>query len=381
MGRYHHGVPPVILPSLALLFAGCGSTSSGPPPPPPPAVDFTLSLSANSVSVTQGGASPAVNISVNPVNGFSGSVQVTLNTLPAGVTSNPASTFSVTPGANTAVVFGASANAATGTFVISVQGTSANLSHSDPLSVAVQGAVNSALPRTAYVRTDSTSASDDPFGEPHHRHIAYDPANKHVFIANRALNRVEVFSTTSQARVAQISVPGASSVADFGAQNVYLLDPVKGMGTTVPVGGMPGFTNSGPARVAATSIQTVFVGLNGENGSSGACSSCLAQMNLTASPPTIQVAPQPEVTSLTGAPLVQGSASGNSVFVAFGSSPGGPVAVWNASAPNQFVASPANASTTDLGAAGDGTMFAVRTQGVTEIRDANPALTSIPSSA
>jgi hypothetical protein len=121
--------------------------------------------------------------------------------------------------------------------------------------------------------------------------------------------------------------------------------------------------------------------MSGENGSSGACSSCLAQMNLTVSPPTIQVAPQPEVTSLTGAPLVQGTSSGNQVFVAFGASPGGPVAVWNANAPNQFVISPANASTTDLGSAADGTMFALQTQGTTEIRDANLSLTSVPTAA
>ena len=908
MGRYRHGVPLAILLSLAMLFAGCGSTSSGPPPPPPPSPDFSLNLSANSVSVMQGAASPAVNVSINPVNSFSGSVQVTLNALPAGVTSNPASPFSVTAGASTPVVFGAAANAAPGNFMLSVQGTSGALSHADPLSVTIQSAVNSSLPRTAYARTDSVSASDDPFGEPHHRHIVYDSANKHVFIANSALNRVEVFSTIGQTRVAQISVPGASSVdlsldgatvwigtaieqicaidasslkiknrytltgltplpgttfsrpvevlslsnskamvrlrqpvsseallalwdpatnsltdltstapalfqqgvgvlarsgdhskvlaasndssgelalydsngrivtgprtlgtglirnlaassdgtrlaavfaasggtqlllldssfnlvasyasaipqgvtfsrdgnylylsesisgaplitvldghsgqlvgrvpdagiqgvsseiedvdetqllfalsnrgvsfvdaiepstlpspapvvaaaptlqpsegslgggtpvtlagqnftslmqlnfgtqsasnatvsgatqiqanspfsvsngavnltayfqngwlaiapdafsygpqilqlfpnagantggdsvqiygygfgsdptkiavkigganaavqkvenvttiasslsldssypfsleritlltppgssgkvdvfvssvagsttsaksfqylqsvhsnslagfftfllydqgrqqiymtnidhvevfslqqniflpailppiglapnvglrglaltpddsqlvvADFGAQNVYLLDPAKGTGTTVPVGGIPGFTNSGPARVAATSTQTVFVGMSGDSGSSGACSACLAQMNLAASPPSIQIASQPEVTSLTGAPLVQGSASGDHVFVAFGSSPGGPVAVWNASNPNQFVTSPANASSTDLGAAGDGTMFAVRTQGVTEVRDANLSLASVPSSA
>jgi DNA-binding beta-propeller fold protein YncE len=59
-------------------------------------------------------------------------------------------------------------------------------------------------------------------------------------------------------------------VADFGAQNVYLIDLVKATGTIVPVGGVPGFTNSGPARVAATSTQAVFVGLSGEGGSSGA---------------------------------------------------------------------------------------------------------------
>jgi hypothetical protein len=104
----------------------------------------------------------------------------------------------------------------TGNFSVSVQGTSGGLSHSTNLAVTIQSGVNSALPRTAYARTDATSAVDDPFGEPHHRHIAYDFANKRVFIANRAMNRMDVFSTTSQAPVAQVSVPGASS-ADISA--------------------------------------------------------------------------------------------------------------------------------------------------------------------
>jgi len=907
MGRLRHGVPLAILLLLALACAGCGSTSSAPPPPPP-AADFTLSLSSNSISITQGAASPAVNVSVNPMNGFSGPVQVSLNALPAGVTSNPASPFSVPPGTSTPVVFGASASAATGNFTVSLQGTSGALSHAANLALAIQSSVNSPLPRTAYVRTDSASASDDPFGEPHHRHIAYDPANKRVFIANRAMNRVDLFSTVGQSPAAPISIPGASSadlsadgttvwigtalerivaidtsslrvrnryslpgltpipgaifsrpievlslsngkcmvrlrqpasseallalwdpasnsitdltstapalfqhgvgvlarsgdhskvlaaandssgeialydsggnlvggplslgtgsilmiaadsggsrfavlfaaagsaqlllldaslkqlgayvpaiargltfsrdgkylylsesaseasvvtvldaqsaqiigrvpdaaiqgvsseiedvdetrllfalsnrgvsfvdaaapsslpstapalaaapslqpsegplaggtsvilagqnfsssaqltfgaesapnvtvsgptqiqaasppsvasgavnltsyfqngwlaiapdafsygpqilqllpnagantggdsvqiygygfgcdptkitakigganasvqrvesvtsitaslgldasypfsveritlqtpagssgkadvfvstpagsttsaksfqylqgvqsyaksglfkfllydqqrqriylsnidhldvfdlqqtiflapvyppggpppnaglrglaltpdasqliVADFGAQEVYLLDPVKGTGTTVPVGGVPGFTNSGPARVAATSTQTVFVGLSGEGGSSGACSACLAQMNLMASPPTIQPAPQPQVTSLTGAPLVQGTAAGDHVFVAFGAAPGGPVAVWSASAPNQFLTSAAYASTTDLGASSDGSMFAFQSKETTEIRAVDLSLTAVPTSA
>ena len=184
MGRLRHGVPAAVLLSLASVCASCGGSSSSTPPPPPVA-DFSLSLSSNSISITQGAASPAVTVSVNPVNGFSGAVQVALNALPAGVTSNPASPFSVAAGASTSVVFGASTNAATGNFMASVQGTSGTLSHSASLSVAIQSAVNPALPRTAYARTDSASAADDPLGEPHHRHIAYDPANKRVFIANR----------------------------------------------------------------------------------------------------------------------------------------------------------------------------------------------------
>ena len=907
MGRLRHSVPLAVLLSLELICEGCGASSSSPPPPPPLA-DFSLSLSSNSISIAQGTASSAVNVSVNSLNSFSGAVQVTLNALPSGVTSNPVSPFSVTAGASAPVVFGASANAPTGNFTVSVQGTSGALSHGTSLGVTIQGSVNPALPRTAYARTDSTSSSDNPFGEPRHRHIAYDPSNKRVFIANRAMNRVDVFSTATNSRVAQVSVAGATGadlsadgstvwvgtalerivaidtsglrvknrysltgltplpgtifsrpievlslsngkcmvrlrqpvsseallalwdpasnsltdltstvpalfqqgvgvlarsrdhlkvlaaandssgelalfdpggrilvgpltlgtglisrlaansdgsrfavifgasgttqlllldaslkqvgayvpamahglafstdgnhlylsesssgasfisvldghgaqligrvpdaaiqgvsseiedadetqlvfglsnrgvsfadastpanlsstapviaaapslqpsegplaggtsavlagqnftsvtqlkfgaqsglnitvsgpsqiqansppsitngavnltsyfqngwlaiapdafsygpqilqilpnagvisggdtvqiygygfgsdparisvkiggatavvqkvesvttivpslgldasypfsleridlqvppgssgkadvfvstpagsatsakvfqylqsahsysnpalfkflvydqkrqrlyltnvdhvdvfdlqqntflaplqppggpppsaalrglaltpdasqlvVADFGSQNIYLLNPVTGTGTTVPVGRVPGFTNSGPARVAATSTQIVFVGLSGESGSSGACSTCLAQMNLTASPPTIQPAPQPEVTSITGAPLVQGTAAGDHVFVAFGAAPGGPVAVWNASAPNQFLTSVANTSATDLGAASDGSMFAFQSKGVTEMRAADLSLTSIPTSA
>src|SRR5229473_4304174 len=225
MGRLRHSVPAAVPLSLALMCASCGGGSSSViQPPPPPAADFSLNLSSNSISIAQGTASSAVNVSVNPVNSFSGSVQVSLNALPAGVTSNPASPFSVAAGASTPVVFGASANATTGDFTISLQGTSGSLSHSGTLAVTIQSAVNSALPRTAYAKTDSNSASDDPFGEPHHRHIGYDPANKHVFVANRAMNRVEVFSTTSLSRVEQISVPGATS-ADLSAD-----------GTTVWIG-------------------------------------------------------------------------------------------------------------------------------------------------
>src|SRR5712691_2146493 len=215
MGRLRHGLPAAVLHSLASVCASCGTTSSSTPPPPS-AADFTLGLSSNSISITQGAASSALNVAVNPLNGFSGAVQVTLNTLPSGVTSNPVSPFTVAAGASTSVVFGASASAATGNFTISVHGTSGALSHSASLAVAILSAVNPPLPRTAFERTDSTSASDDPFGEPHHRHIAYDPAIKHVFVANRAMNRVDVFSSTSQSPIAQVSVAGASS-ADLSA--------------------------------------------------------------------------------------------------------------------------------------------------------------------
>jgi hypothetical protein len=906
VGRLPHRLSNLLFIVFASACAGCGGGSSFTQPPPP-VPDFSLVLSGNSVTVSQGGTSQGFTISVNPLNGFSENVQVTVTGLPAGVTTNPASPFGIAAGSNTSVIFGAAANASTGTFPIVAQGVSGSLTHTQNFSLNVQSGTAATLPRSSYARTDATPAADALLGEPHHRHIVYDSAHKQVFVANRAMNRVEVFSSASQSRVAQISIPGASSadlsadgatvwigtgldkivsvdsaslsiknrytlagltpipntifnrpeevlalsngksmvrlrqpvsseallalwdpasnsltnltsaapavfqqgvgvlarsgdhskvlsaandssgeialfdpngnvvagpvatgtgsipfaaanndassfavalasggsvqlflldaslqqvgsytataiygvtfsrdgkqlyvcesssgssvitaldgqsgqlkeqvadvaiqgaaseiedadetqllfavsnrgvsfldasapftisspaplldaapaaqpsegpasggtstilsgqnfsalvqvsfgsqsashpalnsstqiqaatpasvvsgpvnltayfqnswlalapdafsygphilqilpnagtsaggdsvqiygygfgsdptkisvkiggaaataqkvenvtaiasslgldssfpfpleritlqtpagaagkadllinvpsgsatatksfqylqsvhsyskpglykfliydqprqrinltnidhvdvfdlqqslflnpieppggpppnaglrglaltpdgsqlvVADFGAQNVYLLDPVKGTGTTVSVGGVPGFTNSGPARVAATSAQTVFVGLSGEGGSSGACSTCLAQMDLTASPPTVQPAPQPEVTSLTGAPLMQSDSAGDQVFLTFASAPGGPLAYWNASSPNDFVTSAANTSAVDLATSADGTSFALRTNSVSEVHNADLSLSSIPAS-
>src|SRR5213082_993437 len=170
---------------------------------------------------SQGGTSSAVSVSVSPSNGFTGSVQVMLSGLPVGVTSNQASPFDVAAEANLPVVFGAASNAAPGNFTVSAQGSSGALSHSQTLALTVQTGVASTLARTNYIRTDAVLAADAPFGESHHHHLAYDPANKQVFVANRAMNRVEVFSTSSQTRIAQISVPGGTS-ADLSADGATI---------------------------------------------------------------------------------------------------------------------------------------------------------------
>jgi hypothetical protein len=212
---------------LLLAISGCGGGSSSfqiLPPPPPPQPDFTIGFSTNSLNLAQGATSPAVMLSVNPLNGFTGSVQVTLTGLPAGVISNPLGPFSVAASSNTPVLFSAAPNVSTGNSTIVATGTSGALSHPANLALTIQSGVVANLPRTAYARTDSTPSMDDPSGEPHHRHIAYDPAHQLVFVANRAMNRVEVFSSATGTRVAQVSVPGASS-ADLSAD-----------GTTVWIG-------------------------------------------------------------------------------------------------------------------------------------------------
>lgn len=225
--------------------------------------------------------------------------------------------------------------------------------------------------------------------------VLYDQPRQLLYLSN--IDHIDVFNLAGPFFSTLIEPPGGPPpsgqirglaltpdgtqllAADFGAQSIYLLDPVSGSGTTTAVGGVPGYANSGPARVAATSAKNVFVGLSAESGTAGACTSCLGQLNLSASPPTLQPATQPEVTSISGAPLVQANGDGSQVFVAFAAAPGGPLALWNASTPNQFSTLAANDSAWDLSAAADGTMFALITNGTTEIRTADLSLATVPS--
>src|SRR5437016_5037670 len=106
-------------------FSNCGG-----------AADFSLSASPASVSVTQGGSTSST-ITVNPVNGFTGSVSLSASGLPSGVTAsfNPASTT----GSST-LTLTASSTATTGTATVTITGTSGSLSHSTTISLTVNAA-------------------------------------------------------------------------------------------------------------------------------------------------------------------------------------------------------------------------------------------------
>ncbi|MEQ1352765.1 MAG: hypothetical protein ABLT11_02040, partial [Candidatus Acidiferrum sp.] len=176
-----------------------------------------MGISSGTITVPQGSVSAPVVFTITAKNGFNGQVQVALSGLPAGVVSNPPSPFMAAPGADTQVVFGAAGNTATGNFAVSVQGVSGALAHSASLTLAIQGTViGAAFPRTTFVRTDSAPAADNPPGEAHHRHLVYDPAHQHLFIANRAMNRLEVISTVDQSIAAPIVIAGVTS-ADLSA--------------------------------------------------------------------------------------------------------------------------------------------------------------------
>jgi IPT/TIG domain len=225
-----------------------------------------------------------------------------------------------------------------------------------------------------------------------YKFILYDQQRQQLYVT--ATDHIDTFNLSTQVFGAPIGPPPNGPppdaalrglaltpdgsqliVADFGAQSVYLINPDGGAnnGAKVPVGGVPGFLNSGPARVSATSAQTVFVGLSGEGTASGVCNFCLGQMNLSAVPPAFEPAPQPEVATLTGAPLLQTDATGSAMFLAYSSSPDRPVASWSANSPDAFTLS------TALTASADGTMLAMRSNNATEIRNSVLSLVGTPA--
>src|ERR1051325_576397 len=220
MGRFdclarHSGrlrlVPDALLAGSLALLVGCGGGQADIQSPPPSLPDFALTFSASTVTVAQGSTSSAINVSVTPLNGFSGQVQVALSSLPVGATENTSSPFTVSMGANVSLLFSAASNAATGTTNLTATGTSGSLTHTAPLGLTIQTSTSASIPRSNYVRTNSVATLDNPPGEPYHRHMILDAAHQHLFVANRAKNLVEVVSSQDTSKVAEISRPGASS--------------------------------------------------------------------------------------------------------------------------------------------------------------------------
>jgi hypothetical protein len=233
-----------------------------------------------------------------------------------------------------------------------------------------------------------------------HKFILYDQTRQSLYLSST--DHIDLFSLATQTFGSPVSpFPGGPPpnaalrglaltpdhsrliAADFGGQSVYLVNPDQptNAGVKVPVGGVAGFLNSGPSRVSVTSDSTVFVAMSGEGGSAW-CSGCLGQLNLVSGTPTYETAPQPEVTSVVGTPLLQADAAGDILYLSFGNSAQGPVASWNATAPNVFtVSSAAQKAATDLTTAADGNLFAVRVNGATEIRGSDLNLLATPTSA
>ena len=88
--------------------------------------DYGLSVSPGSRSAVQGGTTGNYTVTVNPTNGFSSGVTLSVTGLPAGATLNaPAPN----PASTTATFSIATGTAATGSYPLTITGTSGALTH------------------------------------------------------------------------------------------------------------------------------------------------------------------------------------------------------------------------------------------------------------
>jgi len=123
-----------------------------------PAANYTLSASPNALSIAQGSQDTS-SITITPLNGFNGVVNLSASGLPSGVTTsfNPVSTSSVST-----LTLAASTSAAPGTVTVAINGVSGNLSKSTTISLTVTPAPNfslSASPASLSIARRSSGAT------------------------------------------------------------------------------------------------------------------------------------------------------------------------------------------------------------------------------
>jgi hypothetical protein len=132
----------VVLAGIASLVS-CGGSGAGTPPPP--AQDFTLSISPSTLSLQQMGDGTTLSITVTPVNGFTGSVNITFPNLPAGISVSAGSMsgppYYASPASPLNIGISASGAAAVGNSTITVQGVTGSLTHSMTLNASVAAGV------------------------------------------------------------------------------------------------------------------------------------------------------------------------------------------------------------------------------------------------
>jgi hypothetical protein len=105
----------------------------------PAPADFSFSATPATISLTAGGPTAAVALLASPLNGFSGSVQVAITGLPAGVTAQP-SPITLTAGTAANLTLAAPAGTAAGSATATLTATSGSLTHTATVAITVVAA-------------------------------------------------------------------------------------------------------------------------------------------------------------------------------------------------------------------------------------------------
>ena len=285
--------------AAGLSFSGCGGGSSQPPPP---AGDFTVAVNPGTVNLVQGAQSTPVNFSVTPKNGFSGNVSVSIGGLPAGVSSSPASPFSVAAGASASITFSATNSATLGPANLNFQGTSGSLNHvaSAAMEVAaapdfgmaitpgsvslIQGAASAPVsvvvtPENQFAGNVTVSITNLPAG------VTSSPASP--FQVSAGSVQAVTFSASSAAApgTASLSFQGVSGSLNHSASASMQIQAAVAQDFTLQV-------NPGSVAVTqGTSSKPLSISVAGVNGFTGAVNVAISGLpsGVTASVPSLQI--------------------------------------------------------------------------------------------
>jgi outer membrane protein assembly factor BamB len=118
-----------LLGLLAPLSCGSGSK-------PEVSSDFTLTSTPATLTLIPGGPAQQINVVASPTNGFAGTVSVAISGLSSGVSAQPA-TLTLTPGISQNITLTAATNAAAGTAMLTLTGTSGTLTHASMVTLTV----------------------------------------------------------------------------------------------------------------------------------------------------------------------------------------------------------------------------------------------------
>ncbi len=121
------------------------------------AKDFALSASPAQVSATLGTTSPAVSISIAALNGFTGTVTVTLTGLPVGVTQQPSGPLVLSGGQSQAFTLSIPAASAIGIFTIQVAAASGFTAHTANFGLTINPVVTTSEDATMFFLDARTS--------------------------------------------------------------------------------------------------------------------------------------------------------------------------------------------------------------------------------
>ena len=116
-------------------FIGCGSGSIATSPPP--GKDFSITVAPATITVDAGESNSTFSVSIAGQGGFADPVAITLAGLPTGVTTSPASPFSIPAGSSQKLLLSIPATMSAGSFTVTASGTSAGLTHSGNLALTV----------------------------------------------------------------------------------------------------------------------------------------------------------------------------------------------------------------------------------------------------